>query len=178
MVRGWMEPGLRARTQSANTTVSARRLLPENDGTPVALEDACPHRKLPLSKGSLKDDAIECGYPGLTFDGCGKCIATPTQPEQIPEGAVVKSYPVIDRHRLLWIWMGEPQRASPEEIICIENSDVSGWGCTEGGILDMDSNYLWVCDNFLDPSHVAWVHVSSFAGVGTDDGQLDINRTE
>ena len=24
------------------------------DGTPSALEDACPHRKLPLSKGNLK----------------------------------------------------------------------------------------------------------------------------
>ena len=54
----------------------AQRLLNEcvvlyrkQDGTPVALEDACPHRKLPLSKGTLKDDAIECGYHGLTFDG-------------------------------------------------------------------------------------------------------------
>jgi vanillate O-demethylase monooxygenase subunit len=42
----------------------------------------------------------------------------------------------------------------------------------------MECNYLWVCDNLLDPSHVAWVHVSSFAGAGTDHGQLDLNRTE
>jgi phenylpropionate dioxygenase-like ring-hydroxylating dioxygenase large terminal subunit len=38
------------------------------DGTPVALEDACPHRKLPLSMGRLIDDVVECGYHGLTFD--------------------------------------------------------------------------------------------------------------
>ena len=37
-------------------------------GAAVALEDACPHRKLPLSMGRIKGDAIECGYHGLTFD--------------------------------------------------------------------------------------------------------------
>ena len=163
----------------------AQRLLNEcvvlyrkQDGTPVALEDACPHRKLPLSKGALKDDAIECGYHGLTFDGSGKCIAAPTQPEQIPEKARVRSYPVVDRYRLLWIWMGEPELADPNDIVHIENFDNPDWGCTEGGTMEMECNYLWICDNLLDPSHVAWVHVSSFAGAGTDDGQLDLHRTD
>ena len=98
-------------------------LYRKRDGTPVALEDACPHRKLPLSKGNLKDDVIECGYHGLTFDGSGKCVAAPTQPGQIPEGAVVRSYPVVDRYRLLWIWMGDPDRANPDDILHIENFD-------------------------------------------------------
>ena len=42
-------------------TLLGRRvvLYRKGDGAPVALEDACPHRKLPLSKGRLKDDAIE-----------------------------------------------------------------------------------------------------------------------
>ncbi len=162
----------------------AQRLLNEcvvlyrkQDGTPVALEDACPHRKLPLSKGSLKNDAIECGYHGLTFDGSGKCVAAPTQPKQIPKKARVRSYPVVDRYRLLWIWMGEPELADPNDIVHIENFDNSNWGCTEGGTMEMECNYLWICDNLLDPSHVAWVHVSSFAGAGTDDGQLDLHRT-
>ena len=31
-------------------------------GEPVALEDACPHRKLPLSFGRLDNGVIECGY--------------------------------------------------------------------------------------------------------------------
>ena len=153
-------------------------LYRKQDGTPVALEDACPHRKLPLSKGSLKNDAIECGYHGLTFDGSGKCVAAPTQPEQIPEKARVRSYPVVDRYRLLWIWMGEPELADPNDIVHIENFDNPDWGCTEGGTMEMECNYLWICDNLLDPSHVAWVHVSSFAGAGTDDGQLDLHRTD
>ena len=36
------------------------------------------------------------------------------------------------------------------------------------------SHYLWLVDNLLDPSHVAWVHRSSFAGAGTDNTPLQI----
>jgi len=74
--------------------------------------------------------------------------------------------------------MGEPELADPNDIVHIENFDNPDWGCTEGGTMEMECNYLWICDNLLDPSHVAWVHVSSFAGAGTDDGQLDLHRTE
>ena len=56
----------------------AQMLLGENivfyrqsDGKPVALEDACPHRKLPLSDGALQGDSVVCGYHGLTFDCSG-----------------------------------------------------------------------------------------------------------
>jgi len=34
------------------------------DGHPVALEDACVHRKLPLSMGRIKGDNVECAYHG------------------------------------------------------------------------------------------------------------------
>ena len=50
-----------------------------DSGAPVALEDACPHRKLPLSMGRIVGDFVECGYHGLTFDCTGSCVAAPTQ---------------------------------------------------------------------------------------------------
>ena len=150
----------------------------QSDGTAVALEDACPHRKLPLSDGTLEGDRVVCGYHGLTFDCTGKCVEAPTQRDNIPKRAVVKSYPVVDRYRLLWIWMGDPEKADPDEIFEIENFDNPDWGYTDGGVLPIACNYLWVADNLLDPSHVAWVHVTSFAGAGTDDSPLDLDRTE
>ena len=153
-------------------------LYRQQDGQAVALEDACPHRKLPLSLGQLNDDKVICGYHGLTFDGSGSCVAAPTQQKNIPKRAVVKSYPVIDRYRLLWIWMGDPDKANPNDIFNIENFDNPDWGYTDGGILPIECNYLWVVDNLLDPSHVAWVHVTSFAGGGTDDQPLDLEKTD
>ncbi len=153
-------------------------LYRQEDGTPVALEDACPHRKLPLSAGNLKGDHVECGYHGLTFDCSGACVAAPTQSDSIPRRAVVRSYPVVDRYRLLWIWMGDPALADPDKIFPVDNFDSPTWGLTDGGVMDINCHYLWMCDNLLDPSHVAWVHVSSFAGAGTDDAPLDLNKTD
>jgi len=166
-------------------TLKPQTLLCENivfyrksDGTPVALEDACPHRKLPLSMGAIENDNVVCGYHGLTFDCTGTCTDSPTQRGMTPRRAVVKSYPVVDRYRLLWIWMGDPDKANPDDIYQIENFDDPNWGYTDGGVLPIACNYLWVVDNLLDPSHVAWVHVSSFAGAGTDDAPLDMEKTE
>ena len=53
---------------------------------PVALEDACPHRKLPLSMGRLRSDEIECGYHGLTFNRSGACTRVYGQ-DRIPPNA-------------------------------------------------------------------------------------------
>ena len=166
-------------------TLIAERFLEEeiviyrrNDGVPVALENACPHRKLPLSEGKLEGDQVICGYHGLTFNCLGQCVSAPTQPDRIPRRAVVKSYPVQDRYRLLWIWMGDPELANPDLIFPIENFEDPSWGYTDGGVLDIECNYLWVCDNLLDPSHVAWVHVTSFAGAGTDDEPLELEKTD
>ena len=70
-------------------------------GAAVALEDACPHRKLPLSMGRIKGDAIECGYHGLTFDCAGQCIDAATQ-TRIPPFAKV-ALPQIPRPNRLGV---------------------------------------------------------------------------
>ncbi len=39
-------------------------------GTPRALEDRCPHRRAPLSRGCIRDNGwIQCGYHGWSYDG-------------------------------------------------------------------------------------------------------------
>lgn len=148
-----------------------------SDGEPVALEDACPHRKLPLSMGKLIDDVVHCGYHGLQFDCAGKCVGAPTQ-NKIPGNAWVRAYPVVERYRLIWIWMGDPELADPADILQIPDYDDAGWGLTDGGVLECKCHYLYLLDNLLDPSHVAWVHKSSFASAGTEDVELDIEETD
>jgi len=167
----------------ARTPVAARLLGDEvvlfrkQDGRPVALEDACPHRRLPLSMGRVKGDAIECGYHGLTFDDCGRCIDAATQ-DRVPPFAQVRSYPVQDRYGLLWIWMGEPALAASTPVLEIPTHDAPGWSLTQGDYLVCQCNYLWLVDNLLDPSHVAWVHRTSFAGAGTESTPLNITQDE
>lgn len=142
--------------------------------TPVALEDACPHRKLPLSMGRIKGDAVECGYHGLVFDCSGKCVDAATQ-ERIPPLAVVRSYPVQDRYGLLWIWMGATDQGPLPDIYEIPHHADPTWHITGGDQLQCKCHYLWLVDNLLDPSHVAWVHRTSFGGAGTDNAPLEIS---
>jgi vanillate O-demethylase monooxygenase subunit len=43
------------------------------------MEDCCPHRLLPLSKGFLRGENLVCGYHGLEFNGEGRCVHMPSQ---------------------------------------------------------------------------------------------------
>lgn len=142
------------------------------NGKVAALEDACPHRRLPLSMGKLEGNRVVCGYHGLTFDGTGACVAAPTQPESIPKRARVRSYPTLERYGFVWIWPGDADLADEALMLDIPNFENPTWGKTARGSLSIGCNYLWVVDNLLDPSHVAWVHLTSFAGAGTDNAPL------
>ena len=131
------------------------------DGGVAALEDACPHRKLPLSMGRLKGDEVECGYHGLVFDCTGACTHAPGMGRP-PKAAVVRSYPVAERYGLVWIWMGEPAKANPADIIEVDHWGDPTWGVNQGDAMMVRCNYLYLTDNLLDPSHVSWVHQTTF----------------
>ena len=67
------------------------------DGTPVAFEDRCCHRRAPLSHGKVEGDNLRCGYHGLLYDATGAVIWAPGQ-DRLPSGARVRSYPVVEKH--------------------------------------------------------------------------------
>ncbi len=142
------------------------------NGKLAALEDACPHRKLPLSMGRIKGDDVECGYHGLTFDCSGACTRVPGA-ERIPHVACVRSYPVEERYGLVWVWMGEAAKADPAEIFRVEHFGDPSWGVNRGESMTINCNYLYMTDNLLDPSHVAWVHQSSFASSACEETPLE-----
>jgi phenylpropionate dioxygenase-like ring-hydroxylating dioxygenase large terminal subunit len=143
-----------------------------SDGNPAALENACVHRKLPLSMGRLRGDEVECGYHGMVYGHDGRCTHLPGS-ARIPSVARVRSYPVRSRYGLVWIWMGEPAQANPNSIFPVEHWDDSAWGRNEGGSMTIGCNYLFVTDNLLDPSHVAWVHRSSFGNEACEETPIE-----
>ena len=160
-------PGLHATRLLGEAVVLYRQL----DGSVAALEDACPHRKLPLSMGRLKGEHVECGYHGLTFDGAGTCVRAPGN-ARIPPGARVQSYPAHERYGLVWLWMGPPEHADPAAIIEVPEWGDPAWGINQGDAMTVDCHYLYVTDNLLDPSHVAWVHPSSFGNAACEGEPL------
>ena len=136
------------------------------DGTAAALEDSCPHRRLPLSLGCPTGQGLRCGYHGILFDTAGRCIEIPGQ-QVIPPTARVRAWPLVERWGLLWIWMGEPTLADPDRIIVVPHYDEAGWGLNRGPAMDIACHYQWMTDNLLDPSHVSYVHASSLGNAAT-----------
>ncbi len=152
----------------------ARTLLDEpvvlfrtSEGRAVALEDRCCHRHLPLSLGSVIGDELRCGYHGLRFDAAGACVAVPGQ-AKVPPGAMVRSYPVVERHGWVWIWMGETARADAALIPGWWWMDHPDWTVVrgnEGRPLHIKCHYELITDNLLDLTHLSFVHADT---IGAD----------
>ncbi len=132
------------------------------DGTLHALEDRCCHRGAPLSIGRREGDCVRCMYHGLKFDASGQCIEAPAQ-QRIPPQARVRAFPVVERNRWIWIWMGDPEAADPALIPDTHWLADPAWRSLDGYI-HYDVNYLLIADNLLDFSHLPFVHPTTLGG--------------
>ena len=132
------------------------------DGGFAAMEDRCCHRAAPLSRGKKEGDAVRCGYHGLKFDASGRCVQIPGQ-DNIPPKLGVRGYPVVERDKLVWIWMGDPAQADAAKILDFPYLRDTGWR-GHPGYLHYDANYLLIVDNLSDFAHLAFVHAKTLGG--------------
>lgn len=130
------------------------------DGGPVALEDRCVHRMAPLSLGRCEGDRLRCMYHGLLFDETGRVVEIPGQ-ELVPPQARVRSYPVVERHDWLWVWMGDPALADAALVPPAVGISEPDWILGHGQ-LDYAAEARLICDNLCDFSHLTYVHAQSF----------------
>ena len=131
-------------------------------GRVVAMEDRCCHRGAPLSMGRIEGDCIRCMYHGMKYDPSGRCIQIPGQ-DVIPAKLGVRSYPVVARDHLVWIWMGDPARADPALIVDYEPLHDPAWRGMPA-YLHYDANWLLIVDNLSDFAHLAFVHTKTLGG--------------
>lgn len=83
-----------------------------SDGDLFALEDRCAHRQVPLSRGTVKDCRLHCGYHGWSYDASGRCVDVPyLGKEKLPNG--VRSYPCCERDGVVLVWPGKGPAAPP-----------------------------------------------------------------
>jgi vanillate O-demethylase monooxygenase subunit len=127
------------------------------NGDAVAIADRCPHRFAPLSMGRLKGDNVQCGYHGLEFDYTGACVVNP-HGKAIPAACRTRSYPLIERYGILWIWPGDPERADPALIPDFSYLVEAGRKTVYGGTL-VKANFELISDNLMDASHTQYVHL-------------------
>ena len=138
----------------------------KSDGTTAVLEDACWHRLLPLSMGRLDGDQVVCGYHGLVYNAQGRCTHMPSQ-ETLNPSACVRSYPVVEKHRFVWVWPGDPAKADPALVPDLHWNDDPAWA-GDGKLITVKCDYRLVIDNLMDLTHETFVHGSS---IGSSIGQ-------
>jgi vanillate O-demethylase monooxygenase subunit len=143
------------------------------DGEPVALDDRCPHRFVPLSGGKLAGDDIQCPYHGLTFSAAGMCTDARTTDLQ-RERPVLRPYPLVERYGAVWIWMGEADRADPALIPVFRFFDSPTHILAGVGYTHINASYTLEIDNLLDLSHLDYVHPTTLSNGEIVGGEFKV----
>ncbi len=151
-------------------------LYRRRDGRPVALENACWHRLMPLSEGTLEDDDVACGYHGLVFDAEGRCVFMPSQ-KTINPAARVRSYPTVERHRFVWVWPGDPALADTDLVPDLHWNDDPEWAA-DGKLIELEAGYKLIVDNLMDLTHETFVHGSSIGHRSISEVPFEVTHGE
>jgi vanillate O-demethylase monooxygenase subunit len=147
------------------------------DGAVAAIADRCAHRFAPLSMGKIvHGDRIQCPYHGLEFDGTGACVHNPHGTKNIPAKARVKSYPVIEKHKAIWIWMGDgPADAGKVPDFGVLDN-VPELHTTKRDSIVIRANYQLVIDNLLDLSHTSYLHEGILGNQDTVESEITVEQ--
>lgn len=146
------------------------------DGIAVAFDDRCPHRFAPLSLGKVNGDRLECGYHGLQFDRTGTCVANPGGKGEFPPGTRTRAYPLVERHRILWIWPGDPALADQALIPPLHHIPPAGGVDNIGNYLHVKANWLLEIDNIMDLTHVAYLHDGSLGNQTMRSAEIEVSE--
>ncbi len=147
------------------------------DGSVAAIEDRCAHRFAPLSMGKIvHGDRIQCPYHGLEYDGTGACVHNPHGNKTIPPRARLKSYPAVEKHKAIWLWMGEaPADASKVPDFGVLDN-VPELHTTKRDSIVIRANYQLIIDNLLDLSHTSYLHEGILGNADTVESEITVEQ--
>lgn len=150
-------------------------MLRDPDGMIHALADSCPHRLVPLSRGSCANGAVTCGYHGLRFASDGRCIENPHGP--ISKALSVPAFACIERHAALWVWLGEG-KADPDAIPDYSFIDRTPPASRVKGYLFSDADYRLMVDNIMDLTHADFLHASTLGGGINSRAKTEVKQAD
>jgi phenylpropionate dioxygenase-like ring-hydroxylating dioxygenase large terminal subunit len=136
-------------------------------GAAFALQDACPHRGIPLSYGRFDGKSLECSYHGWKFDGCsGQCVEIPSLTSQDKlkvERIFAGHYPCQEHDGYVWVYMSralprstDTVSGAPQLATFSERYKSTHLAC------DLPSHVDQGIIGLMDPAHGPFVHQSWF----------------
>jgi 5,5'-dehydrodivanillate O-demethylase len=118
--------------------------------------EACPHRRASLAYGIPTTDGIRCPYHGWMFDGTGRCLEQPNEPEgsTFKDKVSLAGYPVQELGGMLFTYMG-PQ---PAPQLPRYDGFVAPGAIRVCAKATVPCNWLQIMENSMDPVHLEWLH--------------------
>lgn len=150
-------------------------LFRDEAGKVQAISNRCPHRFAPLHMGKHLGNAVQCPYHGLEFNGEGLCTHNPHGDGAIPRAAVVRTYPVIEKYSLIWIWMGDPGKADESRIPDFSSLDPEHFHVGKR-YLHVQANYVLETDNIMDLSHIQYVHPGTLGSSEVSQSKTSVEQ--
>jgi len=140
-------------------------LFRDKEGIPACLSNACPHRGASLSNGSCNQQGmVVCPFHGWQFDREGNCTLIPSvgqdDPQTAAPGAKTDYYPTVEKHGLIWVFLGdEPEAAEP--IFELPELEDPNFTYIEHDVI-FESNFHLAKFSNLDYVHLPIVHGIKF----------------
>src|SRR4051794_2807940 len=175
-----------ARSNEVTTAPRASRLLGEdwvlvrlpvgNGGsTLAAFADECPHRRAPLSAGTVDGSVLRCGYHGWCFDAAGACREIPSlgASEHVPPRAVATVPAALaERHGMVFLAPEPPLT----ELVDVPEADDPTFvhGALEPMTARVGAGLM--IDNFLDMAHFPFLHAATIGTPESSTFELAIDR--
>ena len=147
------------------------------NGSVAAIQDRCSHRFAPLSMGKVVGgDRIQCAYHGLEYNGSGHCVLNPHGNKHISSRAHIRGFPVTEKHKAIWIWMGD-QPADPSKVPDFSVMDnVPELHTTKRDRITIKANYELIIDNLLDLSHTSFLHDGILGNADTVESDITVEQ--
>jgi vanillate O-demethylase monooxygenase subunit len=99
----------------------------------------------------------------------GKTAAMPNQ--RVQGFPAIRSFPVVERYGFIWVWPGDPAKASPDLIHHLEWAENPEWAYG-GGLFHINCDYRLMVDNLMDLTHETYVHASSIGQKEIDEAPV------
>lgn len=136
-------------------------------GMPCVVNDRCPHRGARLAMGRVLDGRIQCALHGLRFDGEGRCVLIPWEPEdsKLLDEISVSGYPTGELGGYIWAYLGDTVEFPPPPLadeVPEELLDEGNFICFRMPTKVWDANWLLTIDG-ADEFHAVTLHADSQA---------------
>lgn len=133
-----------------------RVVLFRNEKGVHAFKDLCIHRGAALSLGKVKNGNIVCPYHAWEYNDEGICVKIPALPceRAIPQKAKATVYHCQVYAGLIWVNLSE----QPLPLLNYPEYSREGYRTVICGPYKVNANAPRVIENFLDISHLMFVH--------------------